>query len=101
MAVLDIDAKAIVFGDSLGWSPPHTLHEEISHFYEAIVKEEMSPMQVIEFHNSSKSEYGHKCTSAYSLDYLLQNDGSICGAVVLLMLAIASISQDYFDEILR
>ena len=101
MAVLDIDAEEIVYGDSLGWSPPNKLHEEISQFYKAIFKEEMSPMQLIECHNSNESGYGHKCTSTCSLDYPLQKDGSICGVVVIVMLAIASLSPDYFDEIVR
>ena len=91
MAVLDIDSKEIVYGDSLGWSPPNRLYDEVSGFYKAIFKEEMPLMQVIECHKSNTSGYGHKCTNPCSLDYPLQKDGNICGVVAIVMLAIASL----------
>eukprot|EP00112_Aurelia_sp_Birch-Aquarium-sp1_P025112 Seg820.2 transcript_id=Seg820.2/GoldUCD/mRNA.D3Y31 product="hypothetical protein" protein_id=Seg820.2/GoldUCD/D3Y31 len=101
IAVLDIDSQEIVYGDSLGWSPPNKLYEEVSGFYKAIFKEEMPLMQVIECHKSDSSGFGHKCTNACSLDYPLQKDGNICGVVAIVMLAIASLLPGYFDEIVR
>lgn len=97
--VLNKDAREIIYGDSLGWSPPATLMEEMEQFYSAMYKEKMPQMKIVECHDSTANTHGHECTSSCSLNYPLQNDGNICGVVAISMLAFASLLPDYFQFI--
>ena len=63
IAVLDKEANEIIYGDSLGWSPPQHLTSEMRKFYEAIFKGSMPEMHVKESHDSSASQHGHVCSS--------------------------------------
>lgn len=99
MATIDIEKKEIVYGDSLGWSPPAQLIDEVKKFYVSIFKEEMPEMEVIECHKSSSSGHGHCCSTGCSLHYPLQRDGNICGVVAATMLSVACLRPGFFSRI--
>ena len=101
MAMIDIEKKEIVYGDSLGWSPPVQLIAEVEKFYVSIFKKEMPQMEVTECHKSSSSNHGHCCSSSCSLHYPLQRDGNICGVVAATMLSVACLRPGYFSRIVE
>ena len=99
MAIIDKEKKEIVYGDSLGWSPPTQLIAEVEKFYIGIFKKEMPQMEVTESHKSSSSKHGHYYSTSCSLHYPLQRDGNICGVVAATMLSVACVRLGYFPRI--
>ena len=99
--ILNKATREIIYGDSLGWSPPATIMAEMERFYSAMYKDKMPKMKLIECHDSTANAHGHECTSSCSLNYPLQNDGNICGVVAIFMLAFASLLPEYFQFIVN
>ncbi len=59
IAIIDAEKRQVIYGDSLEWSPPTKLMEEVEKLYVSIFKGEMPMMEIIMFHLHSQLGHGH------------------------------------------
>ena len=104
-AVVDTESNTITYGDSLGWGVPKTLLTFIRRLYVQIFQRQMPEMEMNVCHPTPDSSAFHECSSRCASMYPLQQNGTVCGVVAIVVLAIACLAPRYYsvltDKMLR
>lgn len=95
--------KKIVYGDSLAWPSPDGLLNKVDGFIKAVSHDDdVSNYFFSMCHdpvNTCPRTGSHRCGDSCAKFYPLQQCGSICGVVVLVVSAIACHNLDFFHHI--
>ena len=87
-----------MFIDSLGWYIPNNWENHALLFLkEVFLNFSNNPLILRPYHPNEGIEGPYLCNKR-CWRYLLQKDGSSCGVIALIMVAIAVIEQEYFRE---
>lgn len=104
-AVVDTESNIITYGDSLGWGVPKTLLTFIRRLYVQIFQRQMPDMEMNVCHPTPDSSAFHECSRRCASLYPLQQNGTVCGVVAIVVLAIACLAPRYYsvltDKMLR
>eukprot|EP00112_Aurelia_sp_Birch-Aquarium-sp1_P024021 Seg740.3 transcript_id=Seg740.3/GoldUCD/mRNA.D3Y31 product="hypothetical protein" protein_id=Seg740.3/GoldUCD/D3Y31 len=104
-AVVDTESNIITYGNSLGWGVPKTLLTFIRRLYVQIFQRQMPDMEMNVCHPTPDSSAFHECSRRCASLYPLQQNGTVCGVVAIVVLAIACLAPRYYsvltDKMLR
>ena len=104
-SIVDTESNTITYGDSLGWGAPRTLLAFIRRLYVQIFKRQMPEMEMNVCHPTPASSAFQECSSRCASLFPLQQNGTVCGVVAIVMIAIACLAPRYYsvltDKMLR
>ena len=98
MMWFDVNTNTLWYGDSLGWDIPNNMENHVLLFIkEAFPNFSNTPLVLRPYHSNEGIEGPHLCNERF-WRYPLQKDGSSCGVIALIMVAIAVIEPDHFRD---
>ena len=90
----------MTYRDSLGWPLPENLKDTVKEHVGALFENELREITINECHSSTSTFNSlHRCQEFCNAFYPLQNDGDLCGVILIIIASVVCLSPNFAEHV--